>query len=171
LLKEVVPNPERIAILLDQADSSAPLFLNETAFAASRLGLQLRPQWARTTDELDPALELIGTEGAAALIVSASTLFNVTRSPSSLVVRTCGGSSRFSINVCAVRDLATNHAPFVSAPGALVDLLLTVSPATSVTNKPPHAPSVPAAASFSLCHGPPSLTTQATIFAVPRHRY
>ena len=69
LLKEVVPNARRVAVLGNLRNASVARSWEETQEAAGRLGLKLLPTAAGTRDEVTAAFALIAKERPDALVV------------------------------------------------------------------------------------------------------
>jgi putative tryptophan/tyrosine transport system substrate-binding protein len=79
LLKKLVPNSVRIAVLLDPANaSSADSTLRDAQEAASALGLQIRAYNASTSEEINSAFAMLARERPDALFVAPEAFF-VTR--------------------------------------------------------------------------------------------
>ena len=78
LLRELVPNADTVAALVDPTDPSAATQISETQQAARALGHQLVLLTASTDEEIDAAYTMLVQQQAAALLVNASPFF-VTR--------------------------------------------------------------------------------------------
>jgi putative tryptophan/tyrosine transport system substrate-binding protein len=76
LLHEMVPSAKRIAVLVNPTNEMQRIVLQEASKAAPQLGVQLQLHPARTTDEIEPALQAAVTERAEALMVLGDSLFN-----------------------------------------------------------------------------------------------
>jgi putative tryptophan/tyrosine transport system substrate-binding protein len=75
LLKEIVPQTRRIAVLLNPSNPAEPLKLNEVQTAAEPLGVQLQVLPVRDPKELDTAFTAMTRERAGALVVFHEHLF------------------------------------------------------------------------------------------------
>jgi len=75
-LHEMVPSAKRIAMLVNPTNEVHRIVQQEALQAAPQLGLQLQVHQARTTDEVEPALQAAISDGAEALMVVADSLFN-----------------------------------------------------------------------------------------------
>jgi putative tryptophan/tyrosine transport system substrate-binding protein len=69
LLKELVPNVSRVAVLWNPANASSVPQLREAEVAAPALGLRLQPLEARGPDDVDLAFAAMARERAGGLIV------------------------------------------------------------------------------------------------------
>ena len=76
LLKEVIPNLSRLAVLRNPTNSGSGFPLRETEAGAKQLGLRLQVVEARSAEELEGAFRLATNEQAGALIVIVDALFN-----------------------------------------------------------------------------------------------
>ena len=76
LLHEMVPSAKRIAVLVNPTNEMHRLVLQEGSQAALQLGVQLQLHQARTTDEIEPALQAAVTDRAEALMVIGDSVFN-----------------------------------------------------------------------------------------------
>ena len=76
LLHEMVPSAKRIAVLVNPTNEMHRIVLQEASQAALQLGVQLQVHRARTTDEIEPALQAAVTERAEALMVIGDSVFN-----------------------------------------------------------------------------------------------
>src|SRR5882724_12721441 len=80
LLKEVVPQSARVAVLANPANASYKPWMNSLTVAARALGLQLHVVEVRRADELDTAFAAMTRAGADAVIVeSDAVLLNTVR--------------------------------------------------------------------------------------------
>ena len=75
LLKEVVPNLGRVAVLSNPTFSTSPLLLNALQTSAPALGLSLQIVEARQPDELEPAVAAAVAQHAMALVVILDPMF------------------------------------------------------------------------------------------------
>jgi ABC-type uncharacterized transport system substrate-binding protein len=75
LLKELVPQVSRVAVLQNLGNPGHPFMVREAAGAARALGVQLRILEARSPNDLDTAFRAITGERADALLVLADALF------------------------------------------------------------------------------------------------
>jgi putative ABC transport system substrate-binding protein len=75
LLKEVVPNLGRVAVLSNPAFSTSALLLNVLQTSAPALGLSLQIVEARQPDELEPAVAAAVAQHAMALVVILDSMF------------------------------------------------------------------------------------------------
>jgi putative tryptophan/tyrosine transport system substrate-binding protein len=69
LLMEIVGKLSRVAVLLNPASPSTPIFLAETKAAAGRLGIELPVMEARNPAEIDGAFAAYSGHGADALMI------------------------------------------------------------------------------------------------------
>jgi putative ABC transport system substrate-binding protein len=69
LLTEILGKLSRVAVLMNPASPSTPIFLAETKAAAGRLGIELQILEARNPAEIDGAFAAYATRGADALMV------------------------------------------------------------------------------------------------------
>jgi putative tryptophan/tyrosine transport system substrate-binding protein len=76
LIKELIPNLSRLAVLRNPTNSGSGFPLRETETGAKRLGLRLQLLEARTPEEIEGAFRLATKEQAGALIVIIDALFN-----------------------------------------------------------------------------------------------
>ena len=76
LLKEILPNASRVAILWDPSSVPAVSHVKETEAAARVLGVQLQSLDVRDADALEKAFQAAGKERAQALIVVATGFMN-----------------------------------------------------------------------------------------------
>jgi putative ABC transport system substrate-binding protein len=76
MMQEMVPSAKRIALLVNPTNEMHRIVQHEASQAAPQLGVQLQIHQARTTDEVEPALQAAVTDRAAALMVIADPLFN-----------------------------------------------------------------------------------------------
>jgi len=74
LLKEVVPNVSRVALLGNPANPNYASLVRQAQDAARALGVRLQPLEARDPSEIDNAFAAITTERAGAVIVLADTM-------------------------------------------------------------------------------------------------
>jgi ABC-type uncharacterized transport system substrate-binding protein len=79
LLKEAVPEVQRVAILSNPANPMHHLALSDVKRAARVLGLQLQPPEARGPEGFDDAFALVTSERADALLVIADSMFFIHR--------------------------------------------------------------------------------------------
>src|SRR6266850_5450980 len=79
LLKEVVPNVSRIALLIDETNPGTVLVARETQVAARSVGVQLQSLGVRGPDELDRAFSAMKEARAGALIVESSSMLFTAR--------------------------------------------------------------------------------------------
>jgi putative ABC transport system substrate-binding protein len=75
LLKEVVPQASRVAVLLNPANPTNPLQLKETEAAARALGVSIVPLEIKGTEEFNQAFATTGTKRADALLVFSDPMF------------------------------------------------------------------------------------------------
>ena len=75
LLKEVVPNLGRVAVLSNPTFSTSALLLNALQTSAPALGLSLQIVEARQPDELEPAVAVAVAQHAMALVVILDPMF------------------------------------------------------------------------------------------------
>jgi putative ABC transport system substrate-binding protein len=76
LLHEMVPSAKRIAVLVNPTNEMHRIVLQEGSQAALQLGVQLQLHQARTTDEIEPALQAAVSDRAEALMVIGDSVFN-----------------------------------------------------------------------------------------------
>ena len=76
LLHEMVPTAKRIAVLVNPTNEMHQIILQEASQAALQLGVQLQIHRARTTDEIEPAVQAAVIGRAEALMVVADSVFN-----------------------------------------------------------------------------------------------
>jgi ABC-type uncharacterized transport system substrate-binding protein len=76
LLKEAVPNLDRVTVLSNSGNPAVVLALQETQAAAQALGLSLRSVDVREPGEIDLALSIIGTEPPDALVLLVDTMIH-----------------------------------------------------------------------------------------------
>jgi len=76
LLHEMVPSAKRIAVLVNPTNEMHRIVVQEGSQAALQLGLQMQLHQARTTDEIEPALQAAVTDRAEALMVIGDSVFN-----------------------------------------------------------------------------------------------
>src|SRR5215813_11094675 len=69
LLKEVVRNMSRVAILMNPDNSSNTIFLQQTRLAAQKLGIELDASDARRPDDIEKAFSAAASQHADAVIV------------------------------------------------------------------------------------------------------
>ena len=74
LLREVVPEVSRVAVLWNPANPSNPAQLREADVAARALGVRLQPLEVRAPNEIDRAFAAMTREHAAALLVLADSM-------------------------------------------------------------------------------------------------
>ena len=67
MLQEMVPSAKRIALLVNPTNEMHRIVQQEASQAAPQLGVQLQIHQARTTDEIEPALQAAVTDRADAL--------------------------------------------------------------------------------------------------------
>jgi ABC-type uncharacterized transport system substrate-binding protein len=79
LLKEVVPNVSRIALLIDETNPGTVLIARETQVAARSVGVELQSLGVRGPDELDRAFSAMKEARAGALIVESSPMLFTVR--------------------------------------------------------------------------------------------
>ena len=79
LLKEVVPNVSRIALLIDETNPGTVLVARETQVAARSVGVELQSLGVRGPDELDRAFSAMKEARAGALIVESSSMLFTAR--------------------------------------------------------------------------------------------
>jgi putative ABC transport system substrate-binding protein len=80
LLRELLPQATRLAVLVNQADvTNTASTLREVETAARAFGMQIRPLNASTPAEIDSAFESIGRERPDAVFVAASAFLNIRR--------------------------------------------------------------------------------------------
>jgi putative ABC transport system substrate-binding protein len=72
LLRELIPDLSRVAVLWDPRQPNHLLIVKETERAALSLGVQLQLLEARSLSELDNALTAMNREGAGAVLVISS---------------------------------------------------------------------------------------------------
>jgi putative ABC transport system substrate-binding protein len=89
LLHEMVPSAKRIAVLVNPTNEMHRVVRQEVSQAALQIGVELQFHQARTTDEIEPALQAAVADRAEALMVIGDSLFNDPR-------RGCLSSSRGS---------------------------------------------------------------------------
>jgi putative ABC transport system substrate-binding protein len=110
LLKEVLPNMRRVALMWDATDSAHPIYAKYFEKAAPQIGLRLVSVAVRTADDFEPAFAQMRRKKADALIVLPSAQLTVPR--------------RDAIMALAVRDriptLALITILQLSYPGALL---------------------------------------------------
>jgi putative ABC transport system substrate-binding protein len=75
LLKEVIPQLSRLAVLRNPTNSGSRFPLKETEAGAKQLGVRLQILEARSPDELESAFRLANKEHAGALIVIVDALY------------------------------------------------------------------------------------------------
>jgi putative tryptophan/tyrosine transport system substrate-binding protein len=76
LLKEVIPEISRLAVLRNPTNSGSQFPLKETEAGAKQLGIRLQTLEARSPEELEGVFRLATSERAGALIVIVDALFN-----------------------------------------------------------------------------------------------
>jgi putative tryptophan/tyrosine transport system substrate-binding protein len=76
LLKEVIPQISRLAVLRNPINSGSQFPLKETEAGAKQLGIRLQTLEARSPEELEGVFRLATSERAGALIVIVDALFN-----------------------------------------------------------------------------------------------
>jgi putative tryptophan/tyrosine transport system substrate-binding protein len=76
LLKEVLPQISRLAVLRNPINSGSQFPLKETEAGAKQLGIRLQTLEARSPEELEGVFRLATSERAGALIVIVDALFN-----------------------------------------------------------------------------------------------
>jgi putative ABC transport system substrate-binding protein len=76
LLHEMVPSAKRIAVLVNPTNEMHRLVRQEASQAALQIGVELQFHQARTTDEIEPALQAAVADRAEALMVIGDPLFN-----------------------------------------------------------------------------------------------
>ena len=76
LLHEMVPSAKRIAMLVNPTNEMHRIVLQEGSQAALQLGIQMQVHQARTTDEIEPALQAAVADRADALMVIGDSVFN-----------------------------------------------------------------------------------------------
>lgn len=76
LLHEMVPSAKRIAVLVNPINEMHRLVRQEVSQAALQIGVELQFHQARTTDEIEPALQAAVADRAEALMVIGDSLFN-----------------------------------------------------------------------------------------------
>jgi len=74
LLKEVVPNVARIALLIDETNPGTVLIARGTQVAARSMGVELQSLGVRGPDELDRAFSAMKEARAGALVVESSSM-------------------------------------------------------------------------------------------------
>ena len=74
LLKEAVPNLDRVTVLSNSGNPAVVLALQETQAAAQALGLSLRSVDVREPGEIDLALSILGREPPDALVLLVDTM-------------------------------------------------------------------------------------------------
>ena len=79
LLKEVVPTASRVAVLLNPANPTNPLQLEEIRAVAPALGVTLLPLEAKEPDDIDRAFAVMRNERPEALIVFGDLMFGTHR--------------------------------------------------------------------------------------------
>ncbi len=75
LLRELLPNGARMAVLWDSNSESARIAIRETQAAAGRMGLKVRAYAARTPGDLDHAFSTMAMDRAGGLDVTTSPMF------------------------------------------------------------------------------------------------
>jgi putative ABC transport system substrate-binding protein len=76
LLHEMVPSAKRIAVLVNPTNEIHRLVRQEVSQAALQIGVEPQFHQARTTDEIEPALQAAVADRAEALMVIGDSLFN-----------------------------------------------------------------------------------------------
>ena len=76
LLHEMVPSAKRIAVLVNPTNEMHRLVRQEASQAALQMGVQLQLHQARTTDDIEPALQAAVDDRAEALMVIGDSVFN-----------------------------------------------------------------------------------------------
>jgi putative ABC transport system substrate-binding protein len=79
LLKEVVPNVSRVALLLHPANPGSAPILREAEAAARNLGVRLQTLEARSPQEIDSAFAAMTRERAGALLIFPDPFFGIQR--------------------------------------------------------------------------------------------
>src|SRR5499427_2446199 len=79
LLKEIVPSASRVAVLLNPANPTNPLQLQEIQAAAPALGVTLLAFEAKAADDIDRAFTAIHKEHVEASVVMGDPLFGIHR--------------------------------------------------------------------------------------------
>jgi putative tryptophan/tyrosine transport system substrate-binding protein len=79
LLKEVVPNVSRIALLIDETSAGSVLIARGTQAAAKSVGVEIQSLGVRSPDELDRAFSAMKEARAGALIVESSSMLFTAR--------------------------------------------------------------------------------------------
>jgi len=75
LIKEVVPQISRIAVLRSPTNSASVVALKETQSGAKRFGMRLQSVEARSPQELEDAFRVASTNRAGAIVVIIDTMF------------------------------------------------------------------------------------------------
>jgi putative tryptophan/tyrosine transport system substrate-binding protein len=75
VLKEIVPNVSRVAVLRQPGNPASAAQLREAEAAARVLGMRLQTFEARNPQEIDGAFAAMAREGAAALVVLTDSIF------------------------------------------------------------------------------------------------
>jgi putative tryptophan/tyrosine transport system substrate-binding protein len=79
LLREVVPQVSRVAVLGNPANPGNAAQLRETEVAARALGVQLQPLEARSSSEIDSVFAEMTRKRASALLVLSDLMLNIER--------------------------------------------------------------------------------------------
>lgn len=89
LLKEIVPDASRVALIVNPDDPNAPLQINNAEVAANALRLTLRPVLhVRSADDLEPAFAAAAASGShAALRMVDPTVSEMRRSTAQLAIQ------------------------------------------------------------------------------------
>jgi putative ABC transport system substrate-binding protein len=128
VLKEVVPNASRVAILVNPADQASALQLREVEVAARSLGMRLQHVEARGPEELDNAFAAMARERAEALVVGRDATFLVHRAR--LAELAMKGrlptvfNFRESVEAGGLMAYAVNMSDFIGRAAGYVDKIL-----------------------------------------------
>ena len=75
LLKTMVPGLARIAVLMNRGNSAHPAFLGAVKDVAKRVSVEVRPAYASSHDEIEPAFLAMALEHPQAVVLAADGFF------------------------------------------------------------------------------------------------
>jgi ABC-type uncharacterized transport system substrate-binding protein len=76
LLRAAIPGLSSVAVLVNSASATSPIFLKQIRTSASAIGMKVRPVEVRTAGEIETALTELARERAGALIVTPNALLS-----------------------------------------------------------------------------------------------
>jgi putative ABC transport system substrate-binding protein len=128
LLKEVVPQASRVAVLWNPGDPDQPFALEESRAKARALRLQLQVLEARTPDAFERAFEAMTRERAQALFVLKDPMFLIHRTRLAALAAQHRLPTSFDlrefVEVGGLMAYAVNMAHFVGRAAVYVDKIL-----------------------------------------------